>query len=157
MFVDSDHAGDKLLQCLHTGFLIYLNMALIIWYSKKQATIEMSIFGAKFIVLKQGMEALHGLWYKLQMMGVSIDGPSYIYGDNMSIIHNTQCPELTLKKKLNSVCYHAIQEVVAMNKCLAGHVSTHDNLADLCTKIVPGGQKQNHLVSLVLHDIADQI
>jgi hypothetical protein len=27
------------------------------------------------------------------MMGVQINGTSYIYGDNMSVIHNTQWPE----------------------------------------------------------------
>jgi hypothetical protein len=37
--------------------------------------------------MKQGMEALQGLGYKLWMMGVQINGPSYIYGDNMSVIH----------------------------------------------------------------------
>ena len=49
------------------------------------------------------MDTLQGLRYNLRMMGVSISGPSYIYGDNMSVIYNTQCPESTLKKKSNSI------------------------------------------------------
>jgi hypothetical protein len=65
-------------------------MAPIVWHSKKQATIKTSVFGAEFVAMKQGMEALQGLRYKLRMMGVSVSGPSYIYGDNMSVIHNTQ-------------------------------------------------------------------
>jgi hypothetical protein len=28
------------------------------WHSKKQATIETSVFGAEFVAMKQGMEAL---------------------------------------------------------------------------------------------------
>ena len=40
MFVDSDHAGDKLMMSLHMGFIIYVNMAPIIWVSKKQPTIK---------------------------------------------------------------------------------------------------------------------
>ena len=48
MFVDSDHAGDKLMQHSRTGFIIYLNSAPIVWYLKKQATIETSVFGAEF-------------------------------------------------------------------------------------------------------------
>ena len=72
------------------GFIIYINDAPIIWFSKKQATVESSVFGTEFVALKQGMETLRGLHYKLQMMGVEISGPSYIYGDNMSVIHNTQ-------------------------------------------------------------------
>jgi hypothetical protein len=90
MFVDSDHASDHLTRQSRTGFLIYLNMAPIVWHSKKQATFETSVFGADFVAMKQGMEALRGLCYKLRMMGVSVSGPSYIYGDNMSVIHTTQ-------------------------------------------------------------------
>jgi hypothetical protein len=65
-------------------------MAPIMWFSKKQDNIETSVFGTEFVAMKQGMEALQGLQYKLQMMGVSISGPSYIYGDKMSVIHDTQ-------------------------------------------------------------------
>ncbi|KAI2490354.1 Reverse transcriptase (RNA-dependent DNA polymerase) [Fragilaria crotonensis] len=155
MFVDSDHAGDKKTRRSRTGFLIYLNMSPITWYSKKQATIETSVFGAEFVAMKQGMEALRGIRYKLRMMGVELAGPSYIYGDNMSVIHNTQRPESVLKKKSNAVCYHAVREAVAMGECLTGHVSMHDNPADICTKIIPGGQKRDHLVGLILYDIAD--
>ena len=91
-----------------------MNTALVQWFSKQQATIETSVFGAEFVVMKIGMESLRGLRYKLRMMGVGIAGPSYIYGDNMSVIHNTQKPESMLKKKSNSICYHAVCESVAM-------------------------------------------
>ena len=155
MFVDSDHAGDKLMRRSRTGYVIYLNMAPIVWFSKKQSTIETSIFGAEFVAMKQGMEALRGLRYKLRMMGVELSGPSHIYGDNMSVIHNTQRPESVLKKKSNSVCYHAVREAVAMGECLTGHISTNENPADLCTKVIYGGQKRDHLVGLMLYDIAD--
>jgi hypothetical protein len=37
---DSDHAGEKRTRCSCTDFLIFCNMALIDWVSKKQATIE---------------------------------------------------------------------------------------------------------------------
>jgi hypothetical protein len=122
---------------------------------KKQSTIKTSVFGAEFVAMKQGMEALRGLWYKLQMMGVQINGPSYIYGDNMSVIRNTQWPELTLKKKSNSVCYHVVCESVAMGEALNGHISTHDNPADICTKIIPSEMKWDHLVGLILYDLND--
>ena len=155
LYVDSDHAGDKRTRRSRTGFFIFLNMAPIVWYSKKQSTIETSVFGAEFVAMKVGMETLRGIRYKLRMMGVELSGPSYIYGDNMSVIHNTQRPESILKKKSNSVCYHAVREAVAMGECLTGHVPTDDNPADICTKLIPGGQKRDHLVGLVLYDLAD--
>ncbi len=50
---------------------------------------EGAIFGAEFVAMKHGVEALNGIRYKLQMMGVNIDGPTYIYSDNMPAINNT--------------------------------------------------------------------
>ena len=69
-------------------------------------------------------------------MGVPIFGPLLIYGDNMSVIHNTRQPEPTLKKKSNSIAYHAVRESVAMGEFLTGHVGTNSNPADLATKVL---------------------
>jgi len=110
MMCDSDHAGEKRTRRSRTGFLIFCNMALIDWVSKKQATIETSVFGAEFVAMKHGIEKLRGLRYKLRMMGIPLTGPSFIYGDNKSQITNSTKPESTLKKKCNSICYHAVRE-----------------------------------------------
>ena len=96
MFVDSDHANDKIQRRSRTGFCIFINMACVMWHTKCQATVESAVFGAEFIVMKQAMEASRGLRYKLCMMGIPIIGQTYTYGDNMSMIHNTQHPESTL-------------------------------------------------------------
>jgi hypothetical protein len=69
LFVDSDHAGDILIRRSRTGFIIYLNNAPVIWYSKRQETVETSVFGAEFVAMKVGFEACRGLRYKLRMMG----------------------------------------------------------------------------------------
>ena len=55
MMVDSVHAGDKQIQQSQTGFLIFCNIALINWVSKKQPTIETSVFGAEFVAMKHGV------------------------------------------------------------------------------------------------------
>jgi hypothetical protein len=155
MFVDSDHAGYKLRRRSRTGYFIFLSSEPISWLSKRQTTVETSVFGAEFVAMKQGIEALRGIRYKLRMMGVSIDGPSYIHGDNMSVIHNTQKPESTLKKKSNQICFHAVRESVAMGESLTAHIPTNDNPADLATKIIAGGVKRARLVDMLLYDIEE--
>jgi hypothetical protein len=115
--------------------------------------VETSVFGAEFVAMKNGMETVRGLRYKLRMMGIPVDGPAYVYGDNMSVIHNTQRPESMLKKKSNSVCYHYCRESVAMNESVTGHVPTKQNMADLCTKVIPGGAQRDFLVTSILYDI----
>ena len=111
LYTDSSHADDKLTRRSRTGYFVFMNMALIDWMSKKQATVETSTFGAEFVALKHGIERVRGLRYKLRMMGVQISGPTDVYGDNMSVIKNTQRPESTLKKKSNSICYHAFTRI----------------------------------------------
>ena len=121
-------------------------MGCVVWFTKRQATVESAVFGSEFVAMKQGMEASWGLWYKLRMMGVPIARPTYTYGDNMSVIHNTQQPESTLRKKSNSICFHAVREAVAMGELLTGHIRTTENPADLLTKVVAGGAKRNYLI-----------
>jgi hypothetical protein len=87
------------------------------------------------------------------MMGMEIAGPTYAYGDNMSVIHNTQQPESRLKKKSNSICYHACREAVAMGEMLTTHIPTALNPADLATKVIPGGIKRDSLLNMVMYDI----
>jgi hypothetical protein len=155
LFVDSDHAGDKLTRRSRTGYLIYCNNAPILWYSKRQGTVESSVFGAEFVALKTGMEAARGLRYKLRMMGIPVTEPTFVYGDNMSVIYNTSRPESTLKKKSNEICYHFARESVAMGESLTAHVRSEDNPADLCTKIIPGGQKRSRLVSMIMYNTSN--
>jgi hypothetical protein len=155
LFVDYDHTGEQFTRRSRTRFVIYLNMAPIVWFSKRQPTLESSVFGAEFVAMKNGIETCRGLRYKLRMMGVTLSGPTFVFWDTMSVVYNTQMPESVLKKKSNSICYHAERESSAMVESIIGHVPSVDTPADICTKVVPGGQKRNHLIRLLLHDFRD--
>jgi len=104
--------------------------------------------------MKHGTETLHGLRSKLHMMGTELTGPTYVYGDNMSVLYNTFRPESTLKKKSNSLCYHAVREVVASGECLTSHIPTLKHPSDLLTKVLYGNKCQ-YLVSSVIFNLYD--
>jgi hypothetical protein len=108
-----------------------------------------------FVAMKNGIETCRGLHYKLRMMGAALSGPIYVYGDNMYVVHNIQRPEYVLKKKSNSICYYAIRESAAMGESIIMNVISVDNPADICNKVVPVGQKRNHLIRLLLHGMCD--
>ena len=59
--VDADHASDTVSRRSRTGFLVYLNSALVYWFSKKQTSVESSLFGSEFVVMKQCCEYLRGI------------------------------------------------------------------------------------------------
>jgi hypothetical protein len=50
-FVDANHAGNVITRRSHTGILIYVQNAPIIWFSKHQNTVESSSFGSEFVAL----------------------------------------------------------------------------------------------------------
>ena len=114
---------------------------------------ESSSFGSEFIAMKQCCECLRGLRHKLQMMGIPVDGPAHIYGDNQSVLANTTNPDSTLKKKSQSIAYHFVREGVAWGKWQTTHVNANDNEADLLTKQLPSGEKRKSFVRAVLHHI----
>ena len=76
-------------------------------------------------------------------MGVEIDGPTYVYGDNQSVITNTSKSESVLKKKSNSIFYHFIREAVAMNECLTTHIPTLRIFSNMLTKVLYGKKKKD--------------
>ncbi len=154
MMVDSDHAGEKRTQRSPTGFIIFCNLAPIIWLPKQQATIETSVFGAEFVAMKHGIKTLRGIRYKIRMMGIPLSGPTYVHGDNKPQVTNSSRPESTLKKKYKSICYHVIRESVAMGETLLMHIRTGENLANFLTKTTSGA-KRCKLVRGVVHDIYD--
>jgi hypothetical protein len=135
LFVDSDHAGEQFTRRSMTEFVIYLSMAPIVWFSKRQPTVESRVFGAEFVAMKNGIETCRGLCYNLKMTDVALSGPTFVYGDNMSVVHNTHRPESVLKKKSNSICYHAVRESAAMGESIIGHVHSVDNPADIRVNI----------------------
>ena len=96
-----------------TGIIIFLNGNSIIWYSKRQNTIESSTFGSEFVALKIATEQNEALPYKLRMIGVPIDGLTNTFYDNDSVVKNVTDPASTLAKKHNAIAYHKVRESVA--------------------------------------------
>ena len=67
-------------------------------------------------------------------MGIPVEGPTYIYGDNQSVLADTTIPDSTLMKKSQSIAYHFIHEGVARDEWRTSYANTYDNKADLLTK-----------------------
>ena len=148
--VDADHAGESLTRRSRTGYIVFLNKAPIYWLSKKQTSCETSTFGSEFVAMKQAMEYVRGLRYKLRMFGIPVDEPAFVYGDNQSVLANTTNPSSQLKKKSNSIAYHFVREGTARDEWRTTYCLTHDNTSDLMTKPLPSGEKRSKFVGELL-------
>ena len=74
--------------------------------------------------MKHGIETLHGIRYKLHMMHIPIHGPSYVFGNNTSVVTNVSRSESMLRNQSNGICYHAVCEAVAMGEALVALLPT---------------------------------
>jgi len=94
--------------------------------------------------------------YCLQMMGVPMDGPALMLGNNLSIIVSTTIPSSTLKKKHQAICYHRIWECVAANVVQFVHVSLKDNLSDCMTKPLANDTFLGHIWKMLLFHLGSE-
>ena len=165
-FVDSDHAGNKVTRRSHTGFIIYLQNAPVIWFSKRQNNVESSSFGRELVAMRISVEHIKALCYKLQMFGVPITGPANVFCDNQGVVKNTCIPDSTLSKKHNAVNYHTVCDAAACGIVCIGKEDSETNLLDVLAKVLSKGRTDNliyyilypHSVRIVKsHDDGEQL
>jgi hypothetical protein len=87
--------------------------------------------------MKNAIELIEALRYKLRMFGVSLEGPTNVFCDNGAVCSNTTKPESTLTKN------HRSREAVA---AVTVRVSKeHTNLADIFTKTMAAPKREELL------------
>ena len=100
VYVDSNHAFDLATRRSRMGFIVFLNGAPIYWSSKKQTSCETSTFGSEFVAMKQATEYIRGLRYKLGMMGITVDEPAFVFGDNQSVFSQHNRPVIYVEEEI---------------------------------------------------------
>jgi len=134
-FVDANYAGNMKIRRSHTGFLIYINQAPNIWYSKRQNTVEASSFGSEYIALRICTEMVEALRYKLRCFGVPIEGACDVLCDNKSVVTNSSVSTSVLNKRHNAICYHRVRETQAAGAIRVVWIEGKEYVADVFTKM----------------------
>jgi hypothetical protein len=137
-FVDASHCSDRATRRSQTGILIFCNKAPIIRNIKQQNSVEARQFGSEFQAVKNVIELIESIKYKLRMFGVPIDGPMIIVCNNEAVHKNTLLPESVLKKKHHSIAYHCCGEAVAAETVRVTKDRTKTNLSNFfIMKLIP--------------------
>ena len=87
--MDADHAHDLVTRRYITGILLMLNNTPVIWVSKRQKTVETSTSGSELVASRIATELILEVRFMLRSLGVVLDGPTLMLGDNMSVVLNT--------------------------------------------------------------------
>ena len=138
VFVDADHARDKVTCRSVTGILILLNNMPVTWFCKRQKTVESSTYGSELVAGRIAIELIIEWRYKLRMLGMKFENQTTLIGDNMSVILNTTVPSSTLKKKMYAIAYHKIRETIAGGFVTFAYIHSTKNVADILTKPLGG-------------------
>ena len=147
-FVDADHAGCRETRRSHSGILIFVNRAPILWFSKRQNTVEASTYGSELLAMRLSIEMIEGLRYKLRMMGVPLTEECAVFCDNSAVVTNSR-PESTLKKKHAAINFHRVREAIAAGTIKVAKENTQTNLADILTKLMPGPKMKELLENIL--------
>ena len=73
---------------------------------------------------RQAVEQIIDLRYTLRMLGVPIEGPSWLFSDNKAVVTSSTIPHSLLNKRWNAISYHKVREAVAGGFIHFEHIST---------------------------------
>ena len=91
--------------------------------------------------------------YYYRMLGIPIDGPVRLLGDNKGMIQTCARMSAQLKKKHHAISYHIVREQAAIGTILPGHIGTQHNLADINTKQLNGPQTHSKNQQLIFRSV----
>ena len=95
-YVNSNHSANMENRRSHSGIVIYINNAPIIWYSRCQNPVEASNFVLDYVALRISIEIIETLWYNLRCSGGLVDGPAEVFCDKKSVVNNLIIPTSVL-------------------------------------------------------------
>jgi hypothetical protein len=135
VYVDADHAHDLVTRISITGILVMLNNTPIRLVSKRQKTVETSTYGSELVASRVAMELILEVRYMLRTLGVALDGPALMLGDNMSVVLNSTVPSSVLKMKHNAIAYQRVREAIAARIMRFAYIKSEENVGDVLTKL----------------------
>jgi hypothetical protein len=145
VYVNADHAHDLVIRRSITGILVMLNNTPIRWISKLQKTVETSTYGSELVTSRIYTELILEVRYMLRSLGVALDGPALMLGDNMSVVLNTTVPSSVLKKKHNAIAYQHVREAITERIMRFAYIKSEENVSDVLTKLL-SNEKLYHLM-----------
>jgi hypothetical protein len=111
-----------------------LNQTPVDYFCKRQNTVETATYGSEFLVARQGTEQNIDLRYTVRSLGIPLDGPSWMFGDNQSVITSSTIPHSQLSKRWNALSYHRVREAISSKVLYFCKICGKQNPADVMTK-----------------------
>jgi len=138
--VQTAHYKDaNLFHCMITGrsvsgILHFANKTPIDWFSKLQGTVESATFGSEFSCGRTCVDQVVDLRTTFRYLGVPIETPAYMFGDNESVVNSASVPQAKLHKRHTAISFHRVREAIASGMVRFWHIAGAANPADILSK-----------------------
>ena len=133
-YVDANLYHDMLTGRAVTGILHFVNQTPIDWFSKKQSTVETATYGSEFVAARTCTEQCMEIRHTLRYLGVPINGKSFMFGDNKSVVDSSMHPHAKLHKRHTMLSFHRVRQAIAHNVLSFFHIDGKINPADILSK-----------------------
>ena len=133
-FVDANLLHDLLSGKAVSGMLHMLNKTPVDWYAKLQSTVETATFGSEYVAARTCTNQTTDLRNTLRYLGVPIEGPSFMFGDDESVVNTASVPHSKLGKRHNILSYHRTREAIAAGMIRFHWLQGSKNPADVLSK-----------------------
>jgi len=121
-FFDSNLCHDLVSGKSGTCILYQLNKTPIDWHSKLQSTVETATLGSEHVAARTCTEQIIDLCLTLQCLGVPINGPTMVLGDDESVINSAAISHSKMHERWVALFHHRVRHAVA-----AGIVNIHSH------------------------------
>ena len=117
-----------------TFLIVYVGGIPVVWFAKRQTSIQSSTYGAEFMASQTACEEAISIRYMLCGLGCKLKGCSLLSSDNLGVLQSSSRADYCLKKKQVSLSYHKMGECVSAGIINPCKVDTKSNTSDFLTK-----------------------
>jgi hypothetical protein len=107
--------------------------------------VKTSTYGSELVASRVATELILEIRDMLRSLGVALDGPALMLGDDVSIVLKTTVPSSVLKKKHNANAYHRVREAIAARIMRFAYINSGENVSDVLTKAL-SNEKVHYLM-----------
>ena len=118
-----------------TGIIYLLNQMIVDYFSKKQPLVEKATYGSEHMAARIITEQIMDIYTTLRYLGVNLVGPTYIFGDNKTVVNSSSKPKSRLHIRHVLLSYHRVREAIAAKIIRFIFIDSELNPVDILSKL----------------------